>query len=123
MHVYFSMGLLQKVWLLRSLCLLLHLQQFSNNNLKSSYVTSFLTCCSNDVCIFLSKALSLFGEVSHHRKQSSQVEVEENFWVCVQERLQCLVQHSDVLGLVVIWGNETALHCVSYGLEHQVGVI
>lgn len=89
----------------------------------SLYFTYFLTCCSNDVHIFLSNAPSLLGEVGHHRKESSRVEAEEGFWICLQERLQGLVERSVVLGLMIIQRKETTLHCVPYGLEHHVVII
>lgn len=82
----------------------------------------FLICHSNDVHIFLCEALSLLGEVNHHRKQSCQVEAEETFRICVQERLQGLVEHC-VLGLVVIQETQVALHGVSYGFEQLIGAI
>lgn len=88
--------------------------------LMSIYFAWFLIWHANYVHIFLSKAPSLLGEVSHHGKQSHQVELEESFRICVQERLQRRVECSVVLDLVVIQDNETALCCVSYGLEHQV---
>lgn len=91
--------------------------------LMSSYLTWFLIRHSNDVHIFVSKVLSLLGEVAHHRKQSSQVEAEESFRICVQEGLQGLVERGVVLGHVVIQVNQAALHCGSYGLEHQVVAI
>lgn len=52
--------------------------------------------------VSLREALSLLGEVTHHRKQSSQVEAEQSFRIRVQHRLQALVQRRVVLRLVVV---------------------
>lgn len=77
----------------------------------------------NNVHVSLGEALSLLGEVTHHRKQSSQVEAEQSFRIRVQQRLQALVQRRVVLRLVVIQRHQANLHCVSYGLEHKVAVV
>lgn len=85
---------------------------FSKHNLMS--------CHSNYVQVFLNEAFTLDREIAHHRKQSSQVEPKECFGIGVQESLR---RERRVLGLVVVQGNQAALHRVSDGLEHQeVGV-
>lgn len=113
------------MWKLRQLT---HSYDFVTNSIfttsgiysMSIYLAWCLMWHSNYVHIFLRKAPRLLGEVGHHRKQSYQVELEESFGICVQERLQGRVECSVVFDLVVIQDNKTALRCVSYGLEHQV---
>lgn len=86
---------------------------------QKSYA-NLMSCHSNYVQVFLNEAFTLDREIAHHRKQSSQVEPKERFRISVQESLRC---ERRLLGLVVVRGNQAALHRVPDGLEHQeVGV-
>lgn len=104
---------------------MLHIQHIFNHKQKGFdvHTSASLICHPDEVHVFISEALSLLGEVAHHREESFQVKVEEGLRICVQKWLQAFVESRVGLGHVVVQGNQSVLHCVPYGFQGQVVVV